>query len=294
MLTCVRLSSYKLHGSPRPISMKSDVIRKRARHDARRGSGNLSDTPSASPGASRRASPIDGFPHSSPILSQNMFADEPVYNPSSSSELIGALGDPHQQVSNHLGGEGAFSIYPSSSFPGPYHPDFIATQTSGMPSDGINFGGETSDYDAPDMRSPKRRRLSESVTEPPVSAMSYTSYDSFSSSSSNSQNSAMEFPFSSYGTYGLFRQQTLAYPHPPMNGGVMMHPPMAANEDSPMDFLQPPTMQQDEDSLFATYLHPPMVPPEEAAKLDFGSMHSHQSMSSQDVYDFQDSGMQSY
>ena len=51
--------SYKLHGSARPISMKSDVIRKRARHDARRGSGNGSSEtpPSASPGASRRASP---------------------------------------------------------------------------------------------------------------------------------------------------------------------------------------------------------------------------------------------
>ena len=30
------LTGYKLHGSSRPISMKSDVIRKRAHHDARR------------------------------------------------------------------------------------------------------------------------------------------------------------------------------------------------------------------------------------------------------------------
>ena len=42
--------SYKLHGSPRSISTKLDVIRKRASHDAK--------TPSASPGASKRASPI--------------------------------------------------------------------------------------------------------------------------------------------------------------------------------------------------------------------------------------------
>ncbi|KAH9962510.1 hypothetical protein BGW80DRAFT_1180831 [Lactifluus volemus] len=49
---------FKLHGSARPISMKSDVIRKRSRHDARRGSGSgigsgtLSETtPLASPGA---------------------------------------------------------------------------------------------------------------------------------------------------------------------------------------------------------------------------------------------------
>jgi hypothetical protein len=38
--------------------MKSDVLRKRSRHDARRGnlSGQTSDSPSVSPGASRRPS----------------------------------------------------------------------------------------------------------------------------------------------------------------------------------------------------------------------------------------------
>ncbi|KAJ7235664.1 hypothetical protein C8J57DRAFT_1194693, partial [Mycena rebaudengoi] len=44
---------YKLHGSARPISMKSDVIRKRSRHDARRGGISASasvaaETPTAS------------------------------------------------------------------------------------------------------------------------------------------------------------------------------------------------------------------------------------------------------
>ncbi|KAG6815281.1 hypothetical protein H0H87_003352 [Tephrocybe sp. NHM501043] len=48
---------YKLHGSARPISMKSDVIRKRSRHDAQRGGISVSDTPSASPSVSCRASP---------------------------------------------------------------------------------------------------------------------------------------------------------------------------------------------------------------------------------------------
>jgi GATA-binding protein len=45
--------------------MKSDVIRKRSRHDARRpgnGNGSSSVTPSASPGASRRASPTATSP----------------------------------------------------------------------------------------------------------------------------------------------------------------------------------------------------------------------------------------
>lgn len=48
--------SYKLHGSPRSIWMKSDVIRKRARHNARRVGSAVSETLSASPGTSRRAS----------------------------------------------------------------------------------------------------------------------------------------------------------------------------------------------------------------------------------------------
>ena len=48
---------YKLHGSARPISMKSDVIHKRLRHDARRSGQAMEDTPFASPGVSRRASP---------------------------------------------------------------------------------------------------------------------------------------------------------------------------------------------------------------------------------------------
>jgi hypothetical protein len=50
---------YKLHGSARPISIKSGVVRKRCRHDSWQG-GNSSETPSASPGVSRQASPARG------------------------------------------------------------------------------------------------------------------------------------------------------------------------------------------------------------------------------------------
>ncbi|KAG1863848.1 hypothetical protein F4604DRAFT_1586652, partial [Suillus subluteus] len=39
---------YKLHGSARPISMKSDIIRKRSRHDARAQHSSLTEPPSAS------------------------------------------------------------------------------------------------------------------------------------------------------------------------------------------------------------------------------------------------------
>ncbi|KAJ7287172.1 hypothetical protein C8J57DRAFT_1283087 [Mycena rebaudengoi] len=40
---------YKLHGSARPISMKSDVIRRRSRHGARRGGVSASTSDSAIP-----------------------------------------------------------------------------------------------------------------------------------------------------------------------------------------------------------------------------------------------------
>ena len=47
----------------RPIYMKPDVILKCSRHDAHRSGQAMEDTPSASPGVSRRASPaLDAFP----------------------------------------------------------------------------------------------------------------------------------------------------------------------------------------------------------------------------------------
>ncbi|KAG2100665.1 uncharacterized protein F5147DRAFT_839141 [Suillus discolor] len=39
---------YKLHGSAHPISMKSDIIRKRSQHDARAQRSSLTEPPSAS------------------------------------------------------------------------------------------------------------------------------------------------------------------------------------------------------------------------------------------------------
>jgi GATA-binding protein, other eukaryote len=106
--------SYKLHGSARPISMKSDVIRKRSRHDARRvsvASGNttgpnlVDTTPSASPGASRRASPVmepsptlapDCTTHVSYSSSESEYLHRPAHQQhhtlTQQSELSGALG----------------------------------------------------------------------------------------------------------------------------------------------------------------------------------------------------------
>ncbi|KAF7796503.1 hypothetical protein EIP86_007681, partial [Pleurotus ostreatoroseus] len=113
--------------------MKSDVIRKRARHDARRGGGAVSETPSASPGASRRASPIDdgitqGQPGDPQVQGQSQGSngyDEQDYSQSQSQELMNALGS-----------QADYSQYfqLSTSFPGPYHPDYIP-QLSGTPAD---------------------------------------------------------------------------------------------------------------------------------------------------------------
>lgn len=85
--------------------MKSDVIRKRSRHDARRAANGagLGETPSASPGVSRRTSPSR---ESSPTLApdSSTAAPQQMYDYSSStddmdftvskSELIKALGSP--------------------------------------------------------------------------------------------------------------------------------------------------------------------------------------------------------
>ncbi|KAL4242458.1 GATA-type domain-containing protein [Abortiporus biennis] len=270
---------YKLHGSARPISMKSDVIRKRARHDARRSGGNVSETPSASPGASRRASPTgEGTPTLAPdSTTQQVGYDEGNYN-MQQSELMTALGTNGQN--GPLSSDGTFNHqYNSySTFPGPYHPDYM-NQHYHAPSDSFPFSsGDSSDYDGSETRSVKRRRMSnDSASEPPSSAVSFSSFSDFSSTSSvssHSQRSSMEFPFSSYSSYNLLR----------------------GNEDSPMDFLHPPMHQDETDALFATYLHPPMLPPEDSPKVSIGSLHP--PMLPQDWptthHDFYDSSMHTY
>ena len=129
--------------------MKSDVIRKRARHDARRGaSGHSSETPSASPGASRRASPIIDGTSGSPGSEQSQMYDEQEYIQSSSSELMGALGNMVQQNQQQMSNEAAFPTYYHVSYPGPYHPDYLPPSNNGgfeMPAD---IFGDATDFDA--------------------------------------------------------------------------------------------------------------------------------------------------
>ncbi|KAI0369497.1 hypothetical protein BV20DRAFT_946080 [Pilatotrama ljubarskyi] len=286
-------NAYKLHGSARPISMKSDVIRKRARHDARRAGNSVSETPSASPGASRRASPnAESTPTLAPDSStatQSSFANDSNnngnnngnnvdYRPSLQSELMGALG------SNDNGMQYNSQMFGSSVtfYPGPYHPDYLS-QLYSMPSDALPFAsGDNSDDSGSESRSSKRRRMSnDSASEPPSSAVSYGSYsDGFSSSSSTSQRSSVDFPFTPYSSFSsMLRGSGNASWHPPMlppdNSPQFVHPPMLppSSDDSPMYFHQQVMQNDDTDALFAAYLHPPMVPQDDSPPMSSLQLH---------------------
>ncbi|KAG1842092.1 hypothetical protein C8R48DRAFT_40924 [Suillus tomentosus] len=353
---------YKLHGSARPISMKSDIIRKRSRHDARAQRSSLTEppsasntpgtpsetpsqtqTPSASPGVSRRPTPSPSpilAPDSTtqPVASHNMSAGMGAgagmvgTGMGGSSELMGALGD-------------TYAVY--NPFPGPYHPDYLSQNwvppsmagvgsgtNEALPFSGVDsIDGEVGSNASSSNASPntnsagnisnnntnptanansnsnttgrtaKRRRMStDSVSEPPSSAVSYSSYggDSFrtgsgatsAGTSSSSRRSSMDFPF--FSPYTVFRGNgNNAFWHHSSNGGgaerspQFVHPPMLpeaagisdghahghgrGGHGHGMDFLHPPMMlPQEEESLFATYLHPPMILPQEGEQVQHG------------------------
>lgn len=355
---------YKLHGSARPISMKSDIIRKRSRHDARAQRSSLTDppstsntpgtpsetpsqtqTPSGSPGVSRRPTPSP-----SPILAPDS-TTQPVASHSmsagmgagagmvgtgmgGSSELMGALGD-------------TYAVY--NPFPGPYHPDYLSqnwvppsmagvssgtsealpfsgvdsidgeagsnasssnaspktSSASNVPSNNANAATNATSNSNATGRTAKRRRMStDSVSEPPSSAVSYSSYggDSFTTgsgatsagTSSSSRRSSMDFPF--FSPYTVFRgngnnafwhhssgaeRSPQSFVHPPMlpdatgtadgHAHGHGHGHGRGGHGHGMDFLHPPMMlPQEEESLFATYLHPPMILPQEGEQVQHG------------------------
>ena len=200
--------------------MKSDVIRKRSRHDARRASINgPEDTPSTSPGPSRRASPVREAsptlaPDSTTQLSYDFGEDSDSYraiSTTSASELMGALGAlTGTGVGNHVGDSTHGGLYqtPSSPYnhtlssalassssvmstlyPGPYHPDYLL-QLYNVPGDALPFSSVDSVEIDVGMspRSNKRRRMStDSAEDPPSSAVSFASYsgDGYSSGASS-------------------------------------------------------------------------------------------------------------
>jgi GATA-binding protein len=273
---------FKLHGSARPISMKSDVIRKRSRHDSRRGStsgngaGNASETPSASPGASRRPSPngdADGDVSPTLAIDSNPGAfDDPDLDPSSShsagsnnfnfaaqtqSELVGALGTANVY---------SYPTLNLSNFPGPYHPDLLSQlySTDYNTSSGDNSEGES----GVEIREAKRRRMSnDSATEPPSSAVSFSSFGrdstSFSTSSatsvSSSARNSMDFSFSASGNSPSNGAAGNCSPN--MGGGNNNasngnNGPGAGSYYS--SYWHPPMLPQPHGSPF---IHPPMLPP---------------------------------
>ncbi|CAA7262300.1 unnamed protein product [Cyclocybe aegerita] len=253
---------YKLHGSARPISMKSDVIRKRSRHDARRGVGaGPEDTPSASPGVSRRTSPVrESSPTLAPDSTTQMsydFSEDTEFRgtTSSSSELLGALGGTTAATDNSQ--NSLYNPFQLGQYPGPYHPDYLM-QLYNLPSDALPFAGvDTSSGNEMDHlggmgspRSTKRRRMStDSASEPPSSAVSYSSYggtdgysSAASSTTSHSKRSSMDsFPFSTYNTNGTINQG----PALRGSGNTFWHPPMMPQGTGENEVL----------------FHPPMLPP---------------------------------
>ncbi|KAH8114979.1 hypothetical protein DFH11DRAFT_1840926 [Phellopilus nigrolimitatus] len=297
-------NAFKLHGSARPISMKSDIIRKRSRHDARRVSG---ETPSASPGASRRASP-SAAQQMSPTLAPDSSTVQPAYNYSQEdydfagpqSELMGALGgDPHSNgvfsTSGHF--DNSF-VYNPHAFPGPYNPELL--QRSAYYGDSADAAGAEED------RLSKRRRMSiDSASEPPSSTASYSSYATETSSATTASRSSFDMgaayaypPFSAGGAHGgggggggggngTGTLRAGAFWHPPMlpqtadkSPAAFVHPPMLpASEEFPMDFLHPPMQVPGEErDLFASYLHPPMVAGEDSPMAPMSALHPHPPM----------------
>ncbi|KAI6006178.1 hypothetical protein F5J12DRAFT_721183 [Pisolithus orientalis] len=281
---------YKLHGSARPISMKSDVIRKRSRHDASSGSGTTSA--SASPGPSCRASPnVDTLDVSeSPTLAPDSttqpaayeFGEDGVVNVGVHGVGVHGVGAAGTSVLGHA----YAGIFGHHAYPGPYHPDYLSSQfhlDAALPFSGVDgMDGEESPGAAAtggdEHRSSKRRRMStDSASEPPSSAVSYSSYaESMMSTStaptsaisashhplashhafsSHSRRSSMDFPF--FTPYGVFRGSV---------SNTFWHPPMVIAEPDrspqPAGF-HPPMLLPEEENLFATYFHPPMLLPSE-------------------------------
>lgn len=239
--------SYKLHGSARPMSMKSDVIRKRARHDARRANGNSSEIPYVSPGASRCASPEGSTPTLAPDSTiQSSYSSE-------ESEHRGH-GPTQSDVMNPLA-------------------TMSQSQQNGVNSNNSNGFSSHLSYTL--------------TSSPPSSANSYGSYNesypSAASSTSHSQRSSLDFSFS-FPSYGLSRDQhNSSLWHPPMlppdNSSQFVHPPMLSPEELPMDMdYLPDTQHNCTNTLFNTYLHLPMLLPEHFPQVSMGLLLLHPPM----------------
>ncbi|KAG5643654.1 hypothetical protein DXG03_000534 [Asterophora parasitica] len=298
---------YKLHGSARPISMKSDVIRKRSRHDARRGGSggggntNMSDTPSASPGVSRRASPAREEAVASPTLAPDSttqmsydYTDDFRLNNNTHSELLGALGgDPTlsltHTLTNTLGhhDQHTHQVYQNShssssmfnfQFPGPYHPDYLP-QLDTMPTTGgdpLPFAHASSsspserhhelqqEDPALSPRTSKRRRMStDSASEPPSSASGYSSYND--GGYTTSATSASSHSQRSSMDFPFSTYMSSSGPALRGSGNTFWHPPMMPQGPGDGGIMGLGLGGLGGLGMDSPHLvHPPMLPPDES------------------------------
>ncbi|KAJ7224569.1 hypothetical protein GGX14DRAFT_651065 [Mycena pura] len=242
---------YKLHGSARPISMKSDVVRKRSRHHARRGGASV-------------ISPI-----LAPYSSTNSMTFE-----ATASELSSALG-PSQKPA------GFGNRYP-------YHEAY----PDALPFASVDVRSEL------DARANKRRRMSvDSASEPPSSATSYSSYaDSYNAvSTPASSHVSGDFPFSRFTAMSYSEGGRTDGNGSSTNGGFEAGlaglPPPADAPDvrrgaselhAPSDDAAPQLPSQ---GRWGVFPHPPMLPSDHSHLMGMGMMNVHPAMMYEDVYD---------
>ncbi|CAK5276492.1 unnamed protein product [Mycena citricolor] len=251
---------YKLHGSARPISMKNDVIRKRSRHDARRGSMS-----NGLAGEGSRITPPGETSNSSGRASPTLAPD--------SSTTPGTT--KYESVSPELPRRATYR----GALPFQYHHDAFA--------DALPFASVDVSADLTLARANKRRRMSiDSASEPPSSAFSGNSFGGDGYTSASSQFS-MEFPFAQYPN--VYSESSASNNN--NNGGPFWHPPMVlSHQDSiggagsprlhatrDTHHLHPPmllpTPELEEDTM--DWLHPPMLPPSfsDSDHHFFGGLH---------------------
>ncbi|KAG8909015.1 hypothetical protein FRB99_000118 [Tulasnella sp. 403] len=141
-------NALKLHGEKRPSSMKSDVIRKRSRHDARRGTSS-SATPSASPGASRRTSPTP------PISGSANMTPQPGNPDPNAGYAPGQQANPQQQAHS----------------PSDPHANSPYAQTSSS----FEYGSSQNQDNSPvDLMSMNHAMVSDSGVEPALGPMTFS------------------------------------------------------------------------------------------------------------------------
>ncbi|KAF8064401.1 hypothetical protein FPV67DRAFT_1699393 [Lyophyllum atratum] len=270
---------YKLHGSVRPISMKSDVIRRRSRH------------PTASPGTSRRASAspasassgarsrrasfsAEAFPTVAPDFTTQMRHDYPElfdsWSPHASKRrrmsTDSESGPPSSAMSYSPYNEGySISPFPAASrsrrtsmeSPSPFY-----ISPSSLNSDPTLGASGNTFWHPPTM--PQGDNSLHAIHPPMLLPTADDSPMSYAYQPTQHE----EESFSSFLHPPMAIPDGNTFWHPPMmplgdNSPHAIHPAMLppTTDDSPMDYLHQP-MHQSIEELFSSFLHPPMAIPD--------------------------------